>query len=598
MRPMSDTVDQIKSRLDIVDVVSGYLKLQKAGANWKARCPFHSEKTPSFHISPERQSWHCFGCNKGGDMFSFVQQIENIEFPDALRTLAAKAGVQVPERSPSDRAARGQRQKLALVTELAAKFFERQLWEGTNGAKALAYLHGRGMTDDTVRVWRLGWAPNDWRALTTFLSGQGIANAEMVAAGMAAEKNGRLYDRFRSRIMFPIADGSGTIVGFTGRVFGVEQAVDGEPLAKYVNTPQTPLYDKSRVIYGLDKAKTDIRARDACLLVEGNMDAILSWQAGATHTVATSGTALTPHQLRALGRFTTNLDFCFDTDQAGDTATRRGIGLALAQDFTVRVVPMNDPGCKDPADYVAKHGAKWNEVSAQAVPVLQYYYERASQGFDPSSPKSKRAAIQLLGPLIRRMASRVEQSHWIGQLAVLLRTDQASVQADVAAVKDDIAAAERGADEPVAETVTTPETPLDSLNEELLALLAIVPDLAASAAEVADAADPRVGAFLREPALLTEPADDAQRHILDAAHLRADGWYAGYSPGQLASQCALLVAKLRERDLRVRRARLEPLIREAEQRKDQDTVTALLTEFQQFTTELNRIQNLQTPTTA
>jgi DNA primase len=279
-------------------------------------------------------------------------------------------------------------------------------------------------------------------------------------------------------------------------------------------------------------------------------------------------------------------------------ATRRGIGLALAQDFTVRVVPMDDPTCKDPADFVAKHGTTWNEVSAAAVPVLQYYYERASKGFDPSSPKSKRAAIQLMGPLIRRLASRVEQSHWIGQLAVLLRTDQASVQADVAAVKDDIAAAEQGPDEPSREGTKQPEIPLDALNEELLALLVLKPHLAGSAADVADAADPRVAAFLREPGLLNEPADDAQRRALDVAHLRADGWYAGYSPPQLAAQCALLVAKLRERDLRRRRALLEPLIREAEQRKDQGTVTALLTEFQQFTTELNRLQNIQTPPTA
>lgn len=592
---MSDTVEQIKSRLDIVDVVSGYLKLQKAGTNWKARCPFHTEKTPSFSVSRERQSWHCFGCNKGGDMFSFVQEIESVEFPEALRMLAAKAGVQLPEHG-RDLHTAGERRRLAQVTELAAKFFERQLWEGTNGPKALAYLRGRGLTDETVRAWRLGWSPNDWRALTEFLRKQDVTEADLVASGMAVQRNGRTYDRFRSRIMFPITDASGTVLGFTGRVFGVEKAVDGEPLAKYVNTPQTVLYDKSRAIFGLDKAKAAIRERDACLLVEGNMDAILAWQAGVRHAVATSGTALTPHQLRMLSRFTTNLDICFDEDQAGHAATRRGIGLALAQDFSIRVVRLDDPDCKDPADFVAKHGTRFAELSSAAVPVLQYYFERASRTLDATTTQGKRAAIRLLGPLIRRLTSRVEQTHWIGQLAVLLRTDQASVQADVATVQDDLAALEYGPEEP--DAAATAVQPLDPLNEDLLAILLRDPALAAPAAEIASLADTRIGDFLREPNLLKAPADDAQRRLLDAACVRADSYYGGFTPAQLAAHCAALVGKLRERDLRRRRADLEPLIREAEQRRDKDKVSSLLAEFQQYTTELNRLQSVSTPSDA
>ena len=459
---MSDTVEQIKSRLDIVDIISGYLKVGKAGRNYKARCPFHNEKTPSFYISPERQSWHCFGCNKGGDMFSFVQDIEGVEFVEAMRVLAARAGVQMQERRPEDREAKSQRQALLAVTELAAKFFEKQLWNGTAGARALAYLRERGLTDDTINAWRLGWAPNDWRALTGFLTEQGSAPAAIVAAGMAIDKNGRPYDRFRSRIMFPIHDANGQVVGFTGRVFGAEVAVDGEPLAKYVNTPQTLIYDKGRILFGLDKAKTAMRSKDSCLLVEGNVDAILSWQAGAQNVVATSGTALTPHQLRMLGRYSTNLDMCFDTDQAGKVATRRGIGLALAQNFTVRILTIKDDECKDPADYVRKHGEKWNDVVASATNALQYYYDEAVASFNPSSSDSKKKIIASMGPLIRRLASRVEQGHWTGQIATLLRADQAAVAADIASVKDDIAAYEHAQDVVDAAPVPAALPPLDS----------------------------------------------------------------------------------------------------------------------------------------
>ena len=329
---MGDSVQQIKDRLDIVDVISGYLKLAKAGVNYKARCPFHQEKTPSFFVSPERQSWHCFGCNKGGDMFSFVSEIEGAEFVEALRILAAKAGVPLPERSSQAGASTAkERQRLLDVSELTAKFFVKQLWNSQAGGRALEYLRGRGLTDETIQSWRLGWAPNDWKALSGFLAGAGHADADIVGAGVAIAKNGRIYDRFRSRIMFPICDANGQVIGFTGRVFGTEVAVDGEPLAKYVNTPQTSLYDKSRTLFGLDKAKNAMRTKDVALIVEGNVDAIMSAQAGVENVAATSGTALTPHQLRMLARYSTNLDVCFDADSAGKTAARRGIGMALAQ---------------------------------------------------------------------------------------------------------------------------------------------------------------------------------------------------------------------------------------------------------------------------
>ncbi len=603
---MSDTVEQIKSRLDIVDVVSGYLKVQKAGVNWKARCPFHSEKTPSFYLSPERQSWHCFGCNIGGDMFSFVEKIEGVEFVEAMRILAQKAGVTIPERRSQDIGAAKEHARLATVTELAAKFFAKQLWHSNTGAKALAYLHERGLTDATIQAWQLGWAPNDWRALTGFLQQAGHADADIVAAGMAIQRQPEqgkrstgIYDRFRSRIMFPISDTSGMVVGFAGRAFGAQVTVQGEAPAKYVNTPQTPLYDKSRTLFGLHLAKADIRKRDSCLLVEGNMDAILSWQAGATNVVATSGTALTPQQLRMVGRSTTNLDFCFDADQAGQTATRRGIGLALAQNFAVRILTIPDPSCKDPADYVAKHGEQWHEVVESAKPAMQYYYDRVAASLDPNSAASKKTAVASLGPLIKRLPSKVEQSHWIGALAMLLRTDQVAVAADVVSVKDDIAAYERGPESEPAPVGEQPvaQAPVDPWSQELLAVIVKVPELIPQASDAAALCDPRVAAIIHNPARLTSD-DDPDRHLIDIAHIYAGEFYANFDSPKLATQLAAITARLTERDLKSRRTALLPLIAQAEVQHDQARRNELVGEFQNYTEELNRLRTVQLPPTA
>jgi DNA primase len=592
---MSDSVEQIKSRLDVVEVISGYIKVQKAGRNYKARCPFHNEKTPSFYLSPERQSWHCFGCNKGGDMFSFVSEIEGVDFVEALRILAAKANVTLPERHAGEAQEKNQRQALLAVTELSAKFFEKQLWHSNAGARALAYLRGRGITDDTIKAWRLGWAPNDWRALSGFLHEQGYQSTLIASSGMAILKEGRdsLYDRFRSRIMFPICDASGQVVGFTGRVFGAEVAVDGEPLAKYVNTPQTAIYDKSRVLFGLDKAKQHIRQKDACLLVEGNVDAIMSWQAGAANVVATSGTALTPQQLHLLGRYSTNLDFCFDADQAGKTATRRGIGLAFAQNFAVRILTIRDEHCKDPADYVQKYGEKWNEVVASAKPALQYYYDEAVAAFDPSSVSSKKSVVASLGPLINRLTSRVEQGHWVGQLALLLRAEQSAVQADIASVKDDIAVLESAPEETISGTVVVPEKPMDPTAQEMLALLARQPALTSQLCDCTDLLDPRIAAVVADPAMLTPAYQGEYRQLVDVAALRADQLWQDYTDAQLQEHMARLVSGLRERRIRALRTDIEHEIRQAEAAHDSPRLNELLAKFQEYTTQLHQLQSIR-----
>src|SRR3989344_919732 len=400
--------------------------------NFKARCPFHNEKTPSFVVSPERQVWHCFGCSKGGDMFGFVKEIEGVEFIDALRVLAAKAGIELRSFDP---AVKDDKVRLYEVCESATKFFEKQFLSNA-GKRALEYLQGRGVDDNTVKEFRLGFAPNDWNALGTFLRDCGYSENETVEAGLAIKRNdgSGAYDRFRSRIMFPISDLNGQVAGFTGRIF----ESDDKEAAKYINTPQTRIYDKGRILYGLDKAKMDIKRADQCVLVEGNMDALMSHQAGVKNVVASSGTALTPTHLKLLQRYTTNLDFCLDTDQAGVMATKRGIGLALAQNFSVKIISVEDEECKDPADYVKKHGEKWGHIAQAAKPVVEFYFDKARQSYNPASAESKKSMILALAPFVKRLVSSVEKSHWVSQLALLLRTNEDAVRKDIEITKDEL----------------------------------------------------------------------------------------------------------------------------------------------------------------
>lgn len=493
-------------------------------------------------------------------MLSFVQEIEGIDFLEALRILAARAGVAMNDRPEPGRADnKKERATLLAITELAAKFFEKQLWSSNAGAKALAYLRGRGMTDETIKAWRLGWAPNDWRALTTFLAKAGHANRSIVAAGMAVDREGRPYDRFRSRIMFPINDANAQVVGFTGRVFGAEVAVEGDAVAKYVNTPQTAIYDKGRVLFGLDKAKLEMRKRGVALLVEGNVDAIMSWQIGATNVVATSGTALTPHQLKMLSRHATTLDFCFDTDQAGQVATRRGIGLALAQSFTVRMLTITDADCKDPADYIAKHGAAWHDVVLSAKPAVQYYYDQALTGYDPASAESKKAVLALIGPLVKHLGSRVEQSHWVNQLAALLRTNRRAVEADLATIRDDLAV-ERSVDETPKAAPQLASKPMDSLNEGICTLLAFRPALAEHIKEHLYLLDERVLSQSKE----------------NASYIRAEQIWSGSDDTSLQAEMEDLIRKLRIRGLKSENAQSHAAVVTAEARRDRKAVHELM----------------------
>ncbi|MBI4122868.1 MAG: DNA primase [Parcubacteria group bacterium] len=468
---MDSAVQEVKNRLDIAEVVSSYLKLQRAGANLRGLCPFHAEKSPSFFVSPARQTWHCFGCSRGGDAFKFVQEIEGIEFGDALRLLAQRAGVDLPAYSPRLAKEKSERKRMQDLLELASLFFEKQMASSPKGQEALTYLRDRGVSDESIAKWRLGWAPGKGTALIEFLKTRGHSQGEVERSGLTVRSEGGVYDRFRSRIMFPVCDQNGVVIGFGGRIFGEKEG--GPPaggLAKYINTPNTLLYDKSRVLYGLDKAKVECRRQDSCLLVEGYMDAIMVSQAGFLNVVAVSGTALTQQHLNTLKRYSNNLTLSFDMDSAGDAATKRGIDLALSQGFSLRVVVM--PQGKDPAD-VAKDAEQWKALVAGATSILDFFFATTLSRFDAKTAEGKRAIGNELIPVIKKIANKIEQAHWARKLATELNVPEQSVTEELKAFTAPKQEYQRGREEPL--SVPVPKTRRDLLEERTLALMFLQP---------------------------------------------------------------------------------------------------------------------------
>lgn len=432
---MSSPIEEIKSRLDIVEFINSYVRLEKAGINYKARCPFHTEKTPSFFVSPARQIWHCFGgCGEGGDIFRFVMKIEGYDFPEALRLLAQRAGVVLKREDPR---IRSERNRLYDICEEAAAIFEKT-FQITPAVKA--YIKKRGVADSTIREFRIGFAPQSWDFLLKALIQKGFKPEEIEKAGLVikSEDDNSWYDRFRSRIMFPIMDANGRVVGFSGRIFhpdslhnphksfsrNVTEEVKKEE-AKYVNTPQTLIYDKSRVLYGFDKAKQEIRAKNKVVVVEGQMDLIMSHQAGVKNAIAVSGTALTPQQLKTLRRLCDTIVSSFDTDSAGDSATRRSLELAAEFEFNCRIAVI--PSGKDPADTVLENPEAWKNAVETAKPVVEFYFEKAFREKNSSTAEGKKEISALLIPFIRELSSEIEKAHWVSELARRLAISEEAV---------------------------------------------------------------------------------------------------------------------------------------------------------------------------
>jgi DNA primase len=424
---MDSPINEIKERLDLVDVISSYIKVEKTGANYRALCPFHSEKKPSLFISPTRQIWKCFGCGASGDVFAFVQQIEGVEFGDALRILARKAGVELQKQNPQVQTAR---KRFYELCELATKFFEKQLHDGKLGKKAKDYLLKRGMTEESIKDWRIGFAPETWNSLLDFLKRKGFSVGEIERAGLVLTSDkGKTYDRFRGRIIFPIFDLNSQTIGFGGRAFTQYREKGEEITAKYLNIPNTLLYNKSKVLYGLNRAKVPIRKKDACVLVEGYTDVIMSHQSGVENVVSTSGTALTNYQLVILKRYSKNLITAFDMDIAGDSATKRGIDMAQGQGFNIKVVKLSEG--KDPADVASDKADDWKKAVKNANSIIDFYFENAFSMFESKTAEGKRKISQALLPVIQRLQNKIEQSARLKELAMKLQVSEESVEQEL-----------------------------------------------------------------------------------------------------------------------------------------------------------------------
>jgi len=451
-----DFAQQVKQQADIVKIINDYVRLKKSGAqNYSGLCPFHKEKTPSFSVHVGRQHYYCFGCHEHGDVFNFIQKIENLSFPEAVRAVAQKCGIPLPKRdfaSPEEAAEHRQRAKLLDLHEAGTAWFEEQL-RSPEGASAREYLTGRGLSADGIAKFRIGYAPDNFHALRQRL--EPLADQETLRqSGLFSSKDqedgspGPLYDRFRKRVIFPIANESGRIIAFTARTLDTGEKAG----AKYINSPETPLYSKSHTLFNLDKARQAIRSDGGAILVEGQMDCISVYLAGIPNVLATSGTAFTESQVRLLRRYATRVIVNFDPDTAGANAAEKSIALLTEEAFEVRVLTL--PAGLDPDRFIRDRGARaYAEALRAAPPYQDYLVERARQLFPSRDPKSKTEALNFLLPHIRRMPSRIARDAFANDAAQALGIDSALVRAEL----KDAAARRRDSIGPQAHPLTRAE---------------------------------------------------------------------------------------------------------------------------------------------
>lgn len=410
---MHSDVETVKSRTNIVDIVGEYVKLTKAGNSFKACCPFHQEKTPSFNVNEEKQFYHCFGCGVGGDVFSFIMEIENLGFREALVLLAQKAGVELQTGfTGSSRESQDRKKKLYDILELTTKFYEKQLWSGEGAKKALPYLRDRGLSDEVIKKFRLGYAPDGWSHVQDFLQKKGFDNEIILQTGTIIKNDkGKTYDRFRNRIMFPISDVMGRTIGFTSRVL----LEDDKNQAKYINTPETILYHKSNVLYGINHAKQSIKQNNSVVVVEGNMDVIAASNSDIDNTIAVSGTAMTQDHIRILKRYTDQFTLFFDADEAGVVAARRSALLCLKEDVQLKMILLKEG--KDAADIAKNDPEKLRNIINTAKNAVDVFIGIAKDTYDIKEPHGKRQAIEFVTELLSHISNDIEREEWISRCA-------------------------------------------------------------------------------------------------------------------------------------------------------------------------------------
>ncbi|MDH5596896.1 MAG: DNA primase [Candidatus Peregrinibacteria bacterium] len=570
-------LDEIRAKLSIEEVVSGHVQLKKAGRNLKGLCPFHNDSRPSFMVSPEKGIGYCFSCNTGGDIFKFIQLVEKVDFPEAVKILADRAGVRLPEFKPE---AHDAKLRMLKSNMQAADFYVSRLKSSSEG---MNYFRERGLSEATMGVFKLGYAPDSYHSLKDELTKEGFKEKDLLEVGLLNQRSiadQSTYDRFRNRYIFPIQDHQGNVVGFGGRIIG-----EGEP--KYLNSPDTPVYNKSFVLYGLHLAKEAIKQKDLVIFVEGYMDVIAAHQAGTQNVVATSGTALTAGQLKLIKRYTRNVAFAFDSDAAGMEATRRAIELAQEAELNIKIIRI--PNGKDPDECIKESPDAWLKAIERRVPAMDFYFDHAFTLNDKKTMEGKKAILEILLPLIGQYPTAIEQSEYMQRLAYELGVDVKFLWDDMKKMKA------RSRVTPSAEAdVPAPEKRQFSREEFLLGFIFSSPELyplAHSSLILSAGFDPgteKIYKTLKKgydsqsviqsdeiKALLEE--NDRQK--IDVLTLLIDEYYPDFSPEAAEKEVVNLVRAINQQNLKRSQKEFELRIRNS---KDPGERTLLLNEYSQI----------------
>lgn len=572
-----DAKDEIKQRLNIEDVVGDYLELKRAGRNFKALSPFSHERTASFMVSPEKQIWHDFSSNKGGDIFSFVMEVEGIEFKEALEILAKKAGVELSAFQKQGNTQRAQLKKRLLEAHvLAAQYYHLCL---SRSAPALSYIkEKRGFSPETIRTWQLGYAPETGRALYEFLKKRGFSETELTKAGLITKRRDGWGDMFRGRIMVPLADGQGNVVGFTARLLK-----DDKNAPKYFNTPQTLVYDKSRQVFGLHHAKEAIRKEDSAIIVEGNFDVIASHQAGVSNVVAAAGTAMTSDHLRSLSRLTLRVVLAFDADDAGLRATERAIPIAQAVGVELRVVSIPD-GIKDPDELIAQHPDIWKQTVQNADDAVTWILKRYEKLYDARSAEGKRQLSSKALDIIGGLQDPVEVEHHVKKLSKYL-----DVSVDSLVTKLRQSKRREVSKKSFQAVKAEPDT--SSYIDDFLALNAYFPEVRDSLQNVSavffNANRETVKEALKKLGSKRIETSDATRLNLNEDYVKillltAEEKYASWTPADIMAETMALARRITAKSKQKDKSELTSAIREAEQNGDSQKAAQLLDEYQQL----------------
>ena len=610
--------EDIKIKLDIVEVIREYIPVKAVGANFQAICPFHNEKSPSFVISPDKQIWHCFGCGRGGDVFSFVMEKEGLGFMEAMRLLAPKAGVTLKNENPEEYS---KRNRILDILELAGKYYAYNLKNSAN-KNALNYLDKRALKEETINEWQLGYSPDAWDSLYKFLkarplSGQKFTDEEMFLAGVIIKKDqsrsqGGYYDRFRDRIMFPIWDVNNNLIAFTARVNPEKEAT--EKMGKYINSPQSAVYDKSRVLFALNKAKTAIRKADLAIVVEGQMDAISCHQAGFTNVVASSGTALTREQVTLLKRFTTNIALSFDMDDAGQMAADRGIKEVLAQEMNLKIIVL--PYGKDPDECLKNNPADFKKAIEEAKPMLEYYFNKISDGLDLNELDNKQAVTKKMLAMISLVSNNVERDFWLKKVSADLEITENVLRENLEKILQDNLSKNTGVTSDGA-TVKKNEKSSgakglnlsreEKLSELLLSLLIKFPDFLSYAISNLEpdllAGEENIGfyksliiyynkvALLEYSAFhsyLAEMGNNSEK-LLEKLILLGEKDFYDYEETQVKSEIIKIIVELKKYSYQKNIKKIEKLLLESEKKGDSNETLRLMDELKRLTDEIKKI---------